>query len=219
LFIDQSAQVDPLVLADTTAGPVIIDREARVKAFSRLEGPCYIGPRTWVLGAKVSGSTIGPVCRIGGEVEASIVHGFSNKAHEGFLGHSYVGEWVNLAAGTQVSDLRNDYQPVVMTVAGNKINTGMTKVGAFMGDHTKTGINTLLNTGTITGVFSQVFPSNLLPPRVMPSFRVFARGELQPGPALDQLLATAGRVMGRRGLELSAAHAELYRRLHTRFAG
>jgi UDP-N-acetylglucosamine diphosphorylase/glucosamine-1-phosphate N-acetyltransferase len=218
LFVESSAQVDPLVLADTTVGPVIIDREARVKAFSRLEGPCYIGPKTWVLGAKVSGSTIGPVCRIGGEVEASIVHGFSNKAHEGFLGHSYVGEWVNLAAGTQVSDLRNDYQAIVMTVAGAKVNTGMTKVGSFMGDHTKTGINTLLNTGTVTGVFSQVFPSNSLPPRVMPSYRVFARGELQAGPALDLLLATAQRVMGRRGQELTTAHADLYRRLFSQLA-
>src|SRR5204862_781774 len=140
-------------------GPVIIDREARVKAFSRLEGPCYIGSKTWVLGAKVSSSTIGPVCRIGGEVEASIVHGFSNKAHEGFLGHSYVGEWVNLAAGTQVGDLRNDYGMVRCTINGQRLPTGLTKVGAFFGDHAKTGLNPLINTGSVFGAFCQLLPA------------------------------------------------------------
>jgi UDP-N-acetylglucosamine diphosphorylase/glucosamine-1-phosphate N-acetyltransferase len=213
LFVSASAHVEPLVFLDTTKGPVIVEREALVKAFTRLEGPCYIGPKTWVLAAQVSGSTIGPVCRIGGEVEGSIVHGHSNKAHEGFLGHSYVGEWVNLAAGTQVSDLRNDYAPITMTVAGQKVNTGQTKIGSFLGDHTKTGINTLLNTGTMAGAFCQVFPSNLLPPRLVPSFSMFARGQLQEGPDTEALLATAATVMRRRSLELTDAHRTLFRGL------
>ena len=102
------------MVADTTGGPVVIDREAVVTAFTRLEGPCYIGPRTQVHGAKIrAGTTLGPDCRIGGEVEASIVQGHSNKYHDGFLGHAYLGEWVNLGAGTQNSDLRNDYGEVV----------------------------------------------------------------------------------------------------------
>ncbi len=213
LFIAPSAQVEPFVLLDTRTGPIYIDRAAQVKAFSRLTGPCYVGPETWVLAAQVTHSTLGPVCRIGGEVENSIVHGYSNKAHEGFLGHSYVGEWVNLAAGTQVSDLRSDYQPISMPVAGAVVPTGLTKIGAFFGDHTKTGINTLINTGTSTGIFCQIFPSNLLPPRVMSSFCSFARGQLQEGPQLSQLLATAAIMMGRRGVPLTNTHADFFRRL------
>jgi UDP-N-acetylglucosamine diphosphorylase/glucosamine-1-phosphate N-acetyltransferase len=218
LFIDPSAKVEPLVLLDTRKGPVVIDRGAVVKAFSRLEGPCYVGPETWVLAAHVAASSLGPVCRVGGEVEGSVIHGHSNKAHGGFLGHSYVGEWVNLAAGTQVSDLRADYQPVTMTVAGQAVPTGLTKVGAFFGDHTKTGINTLFNTGTRVGAFCQVFPADRMPPRVVPSFCAFARGQLRPADGLDPLFATAAVAMGRRGQEWTPAHAEFFRGLHARTA-
>ena len=130
-------------------GPVMIDRGAIVHAFSRLEGPCYVGPESWIVGAKLrANSTIGPCCRIGGEVEASIVQGYSNKYHEGFLGHSYVGEWVNLAAATQTSDLRNDYDNVRVTINGKRLSTGHNKVGSYFGDHTKTGLAALLNTGS-----------------------------------------------------------------------
>jgi len=211
LFVHKDAQVDPLVVADTTGGPVVVEREAIVKAFSRLEGPCYIGRGTWLMRARVSGSTIGPVCRIGGDVEVSVIQGYSNKGHEGFIGHSYLGEWVNLAAGTQVSDLRTDYGEVLMTVGGQKVGTGMSKVGCFLGDHTKTGINALLNTGTMTGVFCYLFPSNLLPPRVIPSFCGFSRGQLQEEGDLEELFATAARVMQRRKLDLTDVQKSYYR--------
>jgi UDP-N-acetylglucosamine diphosphorylase/glucosamine-1-phosphate N-acetyltransferase len=214
LFVHKDAQIDPLVVADTTGGPVVVEREAIVKAFSCLEGPCYIGRGTWLMRARVSASTIGPVCRIGGDVEVSVIQGYSNKGHEGFIGHSYLGEWVNLAAGTQVSDLRTDYGEVMMTVAGQKIATGMSKVGCFLGDHTKTGINALLNTGTMTGTFCYLFPSNLLPPRVIPSFCSFSRGQVQEGGDLEELFATAVRVMQRRNVELTEAQKSYYRWLH-----
>lgn len=215
LFIDETANVEPLVVADTTHGPVVIDRDAIVRSFSRLEGPCYVGPGAWVLGAKVRDSTLGPVCRIGGEVEASVVQGYSNKAHEGFLGHSYLGEWINLGAGTQTSDLRNDYGPVVMTVDGNRINTGLTKVGAFIGDHTKTGLNTLLNTGTTVGAFCNLLATGTFPPRVVPSFCAFSRGKLEEGSELQHLLNTAATVMKRRNCTLTEAQITFY---HAMFA-
>src|SRR5262249_788463 len=167
---------------------------------------------------RVTGSTLGPVCRIGGEVENSIVHGYSNKAHEGFLGHSYVGEWVNLAAGTQVSDLRADYQPISMAVAGAVVPTRVTKIGALLGDHTQTRINTLVNTRTSAGTICQIFPSTLLPPRLIPSFCSFARGQLQQGPELSQLLATAAIMMKRRGIDLTDSHADFFHRLHEQTA-
>src|SRR5205085_9396703 len=105
VFVDPSARVDPHVILDATRGPIVIDRGAVVQASSRLEGPCYIGPQSQVLAAKVrAGTALGTGCRVGGEVEASILHGFVNKYHDGFVGHSYVGGWVNFGAGTQVSD-------------------------------------------------------------------------------------------------------------------
>jgi UDP-N-acetylglucosamine diphosphorylase/glucosamine-1-phosphate N-acetyltransferase len=214
LLIDPSAQVEPFVVADTTRGPVIVDREAVVAAFTRLEGPCYVGPQTHVLGAKVrAGTTFGPCCRIGGEVEASIVHGHSNKYHDGFLGHSYVGEWANLAAGTQTSDLRNDYGEVTVVVGGQPVATGLKKVGCFLGDHTKTGLGTLLNTGTTAGVFCNLLPSGTYLPRHIPSFCSWWNGRLADGGDLSSRLQTAAEVMRRRGVTFTEVHAALFRLL------
>lgn len=207
LVIDSTVLIEPLVVIDTTQGPVFIDREARVQAFSRIEGPCYIGAKSWVLGAKVRGSTIGPMCRVGGEIEASILQGYSNKCHDGFLGHSYIGEWVNLGAGTQTSDLRNDYGPAPVTIAGQRIDTHLMKVGSFIGDHTKTGLNTLLNTGTMVGAYCNVLPTGGLLPQVIPSFCTLWQGQLQERHDLGQLLTTAATVMQRRGRQFTDTHA------------
>jgi UDP-N-acetylglucosamine diphosphorylase/glucosamine-1-phosphate N-acetyltransferase len=211
LWVDRTARLEPMVVADTTGGPVIIDRDAVVHAFTRLEGPCYLGPGTHVLGAKIrAGTTLGPECRIGGEVEASIVHGFTNKYHDGFLGHSYVGEWVNLGAGTHTSDLRNDYGEVMMTVRGLTIRTGMTKVGCFVGDHTKTGLGTLINTGSTIGAFCNLLPAGRYAPKNIPSFTSWWNGALREIFTLEQLLATAEIAMSRRGVALTEAHRSRY---------
>jgi UDP-N-acetylglucosamine diphosphorylase/glucosamine-1-phosphate N-acetyltransferase len=209
LFVDPGASLEPLVVADTTRGPVVIDR-AVVHAFSRLEGPCYVGPGSQVLGARLRGSTVGPMCRVGGEVEASVLQGYSNKAHDGYLGHSYVGEWVNLGAGTQVSDLRNDYGLVRVPVAGEPVPTGLLKVGAFLGDHTKTGLNTLLNCGTVVGAFCHLLPWQALLPREIPSFCAFRSGRLEERTDFRQLFATAAAVLRRRGCAWTDAHAEFF---------
>jgi UDP-N-acetylglucosamine diphosphorylase/glucosamine-1-phosphate N-acetyltransferase len=209
VVVHPSAQLDPFVVVDTRNGPVIIDRGAVVHSFSRLEGPCYIGAETWVLGAKLRGGSIGPKCRIGGEVEASIVHSHSNKYHDGFLGHSYLSEWVNLAAGTQTSDLRNDYGPIRVTINGVRLPTGRTKVGTFFGDHTKTGLNTLLNCGTNVGAFCSLLPAGTYLPTTIPSFAM-CNGALSELWDLRQLFQTAQVVMRRRGCELSDAHRDLY---------
>jgi UDP-N-acetylglucosamine diphosphorylase/glucosamine-1-phosphate N-acetyltransferase len=210
-MIDPSAKIDPLVFADTTGGPVVIDREAVVTAFTRLEGPCYVGPRTQVDGAKIrAGTTLGPECRIGGEVEASIVQGYSNKHHDGFLGHAYVGEWVNLGAGTQNSDLRNDYAAVSVLVNGRVVNSGRTKVGCYLGDHTKAGLATLLNTGSNAGIFCNLLPSGGLLPKYVPSFSSVWNGSLVENSDLPALLRTAARVMQRRGRTLTEAQQRLY---------
>lgn len=212
LIIDPTARLDPMVVIDTRQGPVVIDREAEVLAFTRLEGPCVIGPRTQVLGAKVrAGTTIGPNCRIGGEVEASIIQGHTSKYHEGFLGHSYLGEWINLGAGTQTSDLRNDYGPVRVTLHGRPVDTGLTKVGSFLGDHTKTALGTLLNTGTHAGIFCNLLPSGPLLSKYIPSFCSVWRGALADSSDVKGLLQTADLVMRRRDRVLTDCHADLYR--------
>jgi UDP-N-acetylglucosamine diphosphorylase/glucosamine-1-phosphate N-acetyltransferase len=218
LIVDPSAIIEPNVAADTSRGPVVIDREALVQAFTRLEGPCHVGAGSWVIGAKVRGSTIGPMCRVGGEVEASILQGYSNKYHDGFLGHSYVGEWVNLAAGTQVSDLRNDYGRVSVTVNGTKIDSQLSKVGSFIGDHSKTGLCALLNTGTVIGAFCNLLPWGSYLPRVIPSFCSCSHGQVQARSDWREMLTTAAKVMQRRGQELTPAHTDLMNALYDQTA-
>jgi UDP-N-acetylglucosamine diphosphorylase/glucosamine-1-phosphate N-acetyltransferase len=212
LFVDPSALVDPMVVIDTSGGPVVIDAGAVVGAFSHLAGPCYVGPGTHILGGRVKpGTSLGPHCRIGGEVEASVVLGYSNKAHDGFLGHSYVGEWVNLAAGTQASNLRTDYGPVAVPADGGHLNTGRLKVGCFVGDHAKTGLGVLLNCGSVVGAFASVLPTGRLAPRDVPPFTRFGPDGLAEEPNLDALLATADAMMKRRGRSLSRAQEAVYR--------
>lgn len=219
LWLDATAHVEPMVVADTTHGPVVVDRGAVIHAFTRLEGPCYIGPHTQVHGAKIrAGTTLGPQCRVGGEIEAVIVHGHSNKYHDGFLGHSYVGEWVNLGAGTHNSDLRNDYGEVSVVIGGASVGTGLGKVGCFIGDHTKTGLGTLLNTGSTIGAFCNLLPAGRYAPKYMPSFTSWWNGALCEAFAPEQLLATAQIAMQRRGMALTEAHRTLYTWLHAESA-
>ncbi len=219
VLIDPSAKVEALAFIDTTNGPVMIDAGAVVKAFSRIEGPCYIGPGTHVNFGRVAGSSVGPHCRVGGEVEESIIHGYSNKAHDGFLGHSYVGEWVNLGAGTQTSDLRNDYAKVVMTVSGQRVESGRLKVGSFIGDHTKSSIGTLLNTGSVLGPFAMLVDAGGLLPRNVPAFSMVKGGQVTERTDLREMFATARTMMARRGVEWTDAHADFYLDLYERTAG
>ena len=211
LSIHESARIDPYTVFDTTNGPISVGQGAWIQPFTRVEGPCFIGRDTQLFRANVrGGTTIGPNCRIGGEVEASIIHGYSNKYHEGFLGHAYVGEWVNLGAITSNSDLRNDYGEVHVPIAGDPVATGQAKVGCFIGDHTRTGLGSMLNTGTSIGVMSNVLPAGLLLPKHIPSFCSVLYGRVAPGFALEQLFATAETVMSRRGKTFAEAERQLY---------
>lgn len=210
-LVESSAVLEPFIHADTRGGPVMIDQGAVIHSFTRLEGPCYIGPDSVILGAKIrAGTTLGPQCRIGGEVEESIVQGYSNKYHEGFLGHSYIGEWVNLAAATQTSDLRNDYGIIHVTVNGQRLSTGRTKVGSFIGDHTKTGLGALLNTGSVIGPFCNVLPSGTLLPQVAPSFCQVQSNQVTERFDLRAIFQTAQTVMRRRGIELTEKHLDFF---------
>ena len=146
VYVAPGVAVHPMVVIDAEHGPVYSTRGSRSIPSRASKGPCYIGKKSILLGAKCrEGNSIGPMCRVGGEVEESIIHGYSNKYHDGFLGHAYVGEWVNLGALTTNSDLKNDYSSVSVMLDGKTpIDTGSTKVGSLIGDHTKTSIGTLL---------------------------------------------------------------------------
>lgn len=218
VIVDTEATVEPHVLIDATRGPVLVERGAVVQAFSRLEGPCYVGAGTHILAARLRGGSIGPECRIGGEVEASVVLGFSNKYHDGFLGHSYVGEWVNFGAGSHTSDLRTDYGPITMQINGAQVHSGLMKIGSYLGDHTRMSIGTLLNTGSVVGPFGLLLTSGTLLPRVIPAFCRYGHGRVQERTDLGQTFATAATAMARRGQEWTDTHTELYFDLYERTA-
>ncbi len=216
LYVGDGAEVHPLACIDTRGGPVTIETGAEVHPFTRIEGPCYVGPGTILLGAKVrEGCSIGPMCRIGGEVEESIIHGYSNKYHDGFLGHAYVGEWVNLGALTTNSDLKNDYGSVSVMLDGRRtIDTGSTKVGAFIGDHVKTSIGTLMNTGTIVGTMAVLVATGAPLPKYITPFAWFLGGVVTKGFGLNKLIETARIAMSRRKVELADADEQLLRHVY-----
>lgn len=212
VFVAPGAMVHPLVVIDAEQGPVYLDEGAVVHPFSRIEGPCYIGPKSVLLGAKCrEGNSIGPVCRVGGEIEETIIQGYSNKYHDGFLGHAYLGEWVNLGALTSNSDLKNDYSSVSVVLDGqHAIDTGSTKVGSLIGDHTKTSIGTLLNTGACVGAMCMLLANGRLLPKFIPSFCWHYNGALTQGKGKAAAYATARAAMARRQFEWTAADEALW---------
>lgn len=171
IFIGEESQIDAFVVLDARKGPIYIDRKVTILSHTRIEGPCYIGEGSQILGGAIrEGNSFGPVNRIAGEVEKSIILGYTNKYHHGFLGHSYVGEWVNLGALTTNSDLKNNYSSIRVMLNEEMVNTGLSKVGVFLADHVKTGIGTLLNSGTIVGYSTNIFGGGMPKEKFIPSF-------------------------------------------------
>jgi len=204
VYVANGAQVHPFVVLDTTNGPVIVEEEARLFPFARVEGPAVIGKNSQIMsGANIrEGTTLGPVCRVGGEVEESVIQGYSNKYHDGFLGHAYVCEWVNLGGLTTNSDLKNDYSTVSTYINDELVDSGSTKVGSFIGDHSKTSIGVLLNTGTVIGVMCNVVAGGGIAPKFIPSFSWFINGKINKDMGLKMGLKTAATAMERRGRKL-----------------
>jgi UDP-N-acetylglucosamine diphosphorylase/glucosamine-1-phosphate N-acetyltransferase len=212
VFIAPGAVIHPMVVFDAEHGPIYIDENVEVHPFTRIEGPCYVGKGSILLGAKCrEGNYIGPSCRIGGEVEESIIQGYSNKYHDGFLGHAYVGQWVNLGAQTTNSDLKNDYSTVSVILDGRRpVDTGSTKVGSLIGDHTKTSIGTLFNTGSVAGAMAIIMATGEPLPKFIPSFAWFLKGVTTKGFGRKKLYETARTAMSRRGKEFTDAHEAMF---------
>jgi len=195
-------------------GPIYIGNKVHIKPPSIIEGPCFIGDRTLIDGAKIRpGTTIGKGCRIGGEVEASIFSDYSNKHHEGFVGHSFIGEWVNLGAGTTTSDLKNTYGTIKVhspqstvhspqsIIHSKQIDTRLLKLGSFIGDHAKIGIGTLLNAGCVIGCFANIYGGSMMP-EYIPSFTWGTHEELTEY-NFEKALEVAKKVMARRKVKLT----------------
>ncbi|MEE9466321.1 MAG: GlmU family protein [Candidatus Neomarinimicrobiota bacterium] len=214
LCIAAGARIAPGVVLDASSGPIYIAPDVKVMPQATIVGPAYIGPGSTIkIGAKIyAGTAIGAACKMGGEVEGSIIHGHSNKQHDGFLGHSYLGQWVNFGAGTDNSDLKNDYGNVHVTVGDETIDSGSMFVGSIIGDHTKTGIHTMLNTGTVAGVGCNLFGAGF-PPKYIPSF-VWGGVEGFSEYRLDKFLQVARTVMERRSIDLSAAQETVLRHVY-----
>ena len=211
IYVARGAKIKPGVVIDAEEGPVYIDEKATLLPNVVIEGPCFIGKGSKIkTGAKIyEGTSIGPVCKVGGEVEESIIHSYSNKQHDGFLGHAYLAPWVNLGADTNNSDLKNNYGNVKVTINDEVIDSGSMFVGLTMGDHSKSGINTMFNTGTVVGVSSNVFGSGF-PDKYIPSFS-WGGCESSTTYRLDKCLEVAKRVMARRDIELSPDDETVFR--------
>ncbi len=214
VFIGEGAVVQPGVVLDAEEGPIYIDEGAVIMANSTVVGPAFIGKGSKIkIGAKIyENVSIGPICKIGSEVDESIVHSYANKQHDGFLGHAYVAPWVNLGAGASNSDLKNNYSTVKVFLAPDrKIDTGSMFVGLMIGDHSKAGINTMFNTGTVVGVAANVFGAGF-PPKFVPSFAWGgAAGFVEH--KFEKAVETARRVMARRKVELTPAYEKMLRHI------
>lgn len=211
LTVHPSAEVEPGAVLDTREGPISLEAESRVATGTKLAGPAWVGPGTELLGGDLRRVALGPVCKVRGEVDSCVFLGYVNKAHDGYMGHAYLGQWVNLGAMTTNSDLKNNYRPVRLRFPEGEVDTGLLKLGCFLGDHVRTGIGTLLNTGTVVGVGSNLF-GGAMPPVWVPPFRWGAGSELVDYD-IDRFLETARTVMGRRGRTLPAEAEQLLRRV------
>ncbi|MEN3048358.1 MAG: putative sugar nucleotidyl transferase [Candidatus Caldarchaeales archaeon] len=212
LIVRWGAVVEPNVTFDVRRGPVVIGEGAVVMSGSRVEGPCAIGRSSVVFpNSQVLSTYVGENCRVGGEVERTVFLGFSNKRHYGYVGHSYVGEWVNLGAGTTFSNLKNTYGTVRVKVGRGVRDTGMTFLGPAVGDHVKSAIGTTVFSGKRIGAFSHLYGTVMTD---VPPFTVHARS-LGAEPVelrVDSAVETAKRMMSRRGVRMSEAYERMIRR-------
>lgn len=209
LRVGRNVAIEPGVVLDFSNGPIRLDDGVTVRAFTRLAGPAYVGPGSMLLGGSYDAVSIGPACRVRGELEASIVLGYTNKAHDGFLGHAVLGRWVNLGAMTTNSDLKNNYGTNRMWTPDGEVDTGLVKLGCLLGDHVKTGIGTLLNTGTVVGAGSNLYGTSM-PPKYVPPFSWGSGEDLVPF-ELDRFLHVAETVMARRSVPLGDGMKQVLR--------
>lgn len=214
VFADEGVSLGKCLATDTKAGPIIIESGVKIAPFCFLRGPLYIGKNCKIIehSAMKDFVTLGETTKVGGEVEASIIEPYSNKQHHGFLGHSYLGSWVNLGAGTCNSDLKNTYGEVAMEYGGKKVKSGMQFLGCIIGDYSKTAINTSIFTGKVIGSCSMVY--GFVTTNV-PSFVNYARsfGQVTES-TVDVLVSSQARMFGRRNIEQRPCDIQLLKDIY-----
>ncbi|MES2523380.1 MAG: putative sugar nucleotidyl transferase [Gemmatimonadota bacterium] len=213
VWLENGAHVEPMTVFDTTLGPVLLRQGASVHAFTRVAGPCFVGRHSTVTADRISGSSIGDVCRVHGELSASILTGHSNKGHDGFVGHSVFGRWVNLGASTVTSNLKNTYGTVALWTPDGVRDSGLQFLGTLFGDHAKTGIGLRLTTGCVLGAGANVMDA--MPPKMVEPFS-WGTGAPYARFAFDKFVETASRMMARRSVTFDAAQESMWRALYER---
>ena len=215
IFIEEGAIIEPGAILVADAGPIYIGKNARIMANAVVRGPSAICEKSVVkMGAKIyEDTTIGPVCKVGGEIANTIFHSYSNKAHDGYVGNSVFGQWCNLGADTNTSNLKNNYSTVKVVDWKTKkeLDTGQQFIGTIMGDHSKTGINAMLNTGTLCGVCCNLF-SDKYPPKFVPSFSWVSGSDIVPY-HFDKAVEAMERMMERRSIPLTPSYHKMMKAL------
>ena len=214
IIIEKGAEVKPGTVLDASGGPIYIDKNALIFPNAVIEGPVYIGESVRIKSAATiyENVSIGRVCKIGGEVEASVILPYTNKQHSGFLGHAYLGSWINLGADTNNSDLKNNYGNIKMYIDGEIVDSGTQFLGLVMGDHSKSAINTMFNTGAIVGFSCNIFGSGF-PNKFVPSFSWGGAGSLSTY-RVEKSIEVAKKVMLRRDIVMSEEEEKLFHQIY-----
>ena len=214
IFLEEGAKVECALLNGST-GFIYIGKDAEIMEGAMIRGPFSLGEHSQVkMGAKIYGATtVGPQCKVGGEINNSVIFGFTNKAHDGFLGNSVLGEWCNLGADSNNSNLKNNYSKIKVWNFSEEdfINSGLQFCGLIMGDHSKCSINTMFNTGTVVGVSANIFGTGF-PPKFVPSF-AWGGSEGFSTYRIEDALEVAARVYERRNIEFSKIEQDIIRDL------
>ena len=215
--LETGVRLGPGMIIDASEGPVWIAEGSIIEAGAVLMGPIYIGPGSIVAkhARLCDGVSLGPQCRVGGEIAKTIIQGYSNKQHSGYLGSSYVGSWVNLGAATDNSDLKNTYKPIDVVIGGEKVATGELHIGVFIGDFCRTAIQTRLNSGTVAGVCCNIIGGDF-PLKNIPAFMWFDSSGYQEY-RFDKALETIRTMMPRRGKQLTPALETLLKEIYSRY--
>lgn len=214
IFVEENVTIKPGVVLDASSGPIYIEKNSKILPNAVIEGPFFLGESSIVKtgAALYSNTSIGKVCKIGGEIEQSIFMPYSNKQHSGFLGHSYLGSWVNLGADTNNSDLKNNYSKIKISLTSKEVDTGLQFLGLMIGDHSKSAINTMFNTGTVVGFSSNVFGAGF-PDKYIPSF-AWGGFENLNSYDLNKSIETAKIVTSRRKIDFTSDDELLFKEIY-----
>lgn len=216
IHVGKKCSIGKNVVFDTSSGRIYINDNTVIEPFTFIKGPVYIGENCTIRsGSQIYGPVrIGGSCKVSGEITCSILHWYVNKQHYGFLGHSYLCEWTNLGAGTTTSNLKNNYSKIVLNIGGQNVNTDSIFLGSIIGDHTKTGIQTMLNTGTMVGISSNLYGAGYHNKKISSFSWEDASNNEVISYEIEKAISTARTSMSRRNVNMSDAYENMLRHIY-----